>query len=285
MSLVSITQELGRARREHYAVPLFDVFEMQGMDGLLDALVEKRAPTIVGIYSPFLEKPNSRALTTYVRCRAEETDVPVSIMLDHGASVELCLQALSYGFTDVMYDGSKLPLEENIASTRRVVAAAHAQGAGVEAELGHVGSGDQYQSFGAQRAGFTDPAVVEHFVRETGVDMLAIAFGNAHGFYKGEPHLHLDLVAEICQRVEVPLVMHGGSGISDEQFRGAILAGISKVNFATSILNAAGENMRVAGARPNSGMFDMLDGVSAAYRQWCAKMFDVFGTTGRVGVR
>lgn len=283
MSLVSIKQEMIRARREHYAVPLFEVFEMHGMDGMMDALVEKRAPAIAGIYSGVVEKANCRALAAYARCRAEETDVPVSIMLDHGSSVEICKLALSYGFTDVMYDGSKLPLEENIANTKQVVAAAHAVGAGVEAELGHVGSGAEYQRFGAQRIGFTDPSVVEYFVRETGVDMLAIAFGNAHGIYQGEPRLDIDLVAEICRRVEVPLVMHGGSGVSDEQFREAIAAGISKVNVATSIIHAAGENMRAAGMKPGAGMFEMLAGVSVAYREWCGKMFDVFGTTGRAG--
>ena len=144
-----------------------------------------------------------------------------------------------------------------------------------------MGSGDQYASFGAQRAGFTDPAAVEYFVQETCVDMLAIAFGNAHGVYKGDPCLDLELVSEIRRRVEVPLVMHGGSGISDEQFRAAVTAGISKINFATNIMNAARENMRAAGAKPNSSMFEMLDGVNVAYREWCAKLFDIFGTTGR----
>src|SRR5512133_1882112 len=188
MPLVSIKQQLIQAREARYAVPLIDVFEMQGMDGTLDALIAKRAPTIIGISSPHATKPNGPALAAYFRCRAEQTDVPVSIMLDHGASVEQCLEVIEYGYTDVMYDGSKLPIEENIANTRKVVAAAHARGVAVEAELGHVGMGDTYDTFGGQRSGFTDPAVVEYFVNETGVDFLAIAFGNAHGFYKGEPH-------------------------------------------------------------------------------------------------
>src|SRR3990172_4193596 len=144
MTLVSIKNDLTKARRERYALPLFDVFEMQGMEGVMEALTEKRAPTIIGIYSPYAALPNCRALAAYVRCRVEDTDVPVSLMLDHGASVEQCLEVLSYGFSDVMYDGSKLPLEDNIANTKRVVDAAHAAGAGVEAELGHVGWGDQY---------------------------------------------------------------------------------------------------------------------------------------------
>jgi fructose-bisphosphate aldolase, class II len=248
----------------------------------MDALTEKRATTIIGIYSPFAALPNCRALAAYVRYRGEDTDVPVSLMLDHGASVEQCLEVLSYGFTDVMYDGSKLPLEENIANTKRVVDAAHAAGAGAEAELGQVGMGEEYDSLGGRRIGFTDPANVAQFVEATGVDFLAIALGNAHGLYKGEPHLDLQLVAEIRRRVDLPLVMHGGTGLSDEQFRGAIAAGISKINFATSIMNAAAENMRQAAAKPESSMFDIYAGIQQAYSQWCSRLYDVFGTAGRV---
>ena len=281
MTLVSIQNEMTKARRERYAIPLFDVFDMQGMEGLMDALIAKRAPTIVGIYSPFAALPNGRALAAYIRSRADDTDVPISLMLDHGASVEQCLEMLSLGFTDLMYDGSKLPLEENIANTRQVVSAAHAVGAGVEAELGHVGSGDQYDSLGGQRIGFTDPDSVVRFVEETGVGFLAIAFGNAHGLYKSEPHLDLELVAEIRGRVNVPLVMHGGTGLSDEQFHGAIEAGISKINFATCIMNAAADNTRPAAANPESTMFDISEGIRGAYSMWCGDMYEVFGTARR----
>jgi fructose-bisphosphate aldolase class II len=282
MTIVSIKNELTRAMQEHYAVPLVDVFEMQGMDGAMEALTEKRAPTIIGIYSPYAALPNCRAFAAYVRSRAEDTDVPVSLMLDHGASVEQCLEVLDYGFTDVMYDGSSLPLEENIANTWRVVQAAHARGVAVEAELGHVGFGDQYESQGAKGLGFTDPNNVQHFVEATGIDFLAIAFGNAHGMYKGEPHLDLELVAEIRRRVDLPLVMHGGTGLSDEQFRSAIAAGISKINYATNIMNAAADNMRTAAAKPEASMFDIYAGIRLAYSQWCSRLYDIFGTTKRV---
>ena len=281
MTLTSIKTELQKARLDGYAVPLFDVFEILGVEGVMDALVEKRAPTIMGIYSPYAAQPNCRAFAAYIRCRAEETDVPIAIMLDHGASVEQCLEVLEYGFTDVMYDGSSLPLEENIANTRQVVEAAHAVKAGVEAELGHVGLGDEYQGFGGQGAGFTDPEVVEQFVKETGVDFLAIAFGNAHGLYKGEPRLDLDLVAEIRKRVDVPLVMHGGTGISDEQFRAAIPAGICKVNYFTNIGLSAVENMRTLSAQPGVTMMDVQQGARQAYHEWGKRLYDVFGTSGR----
>jgi fructose/tagatose bisphosphate aldolase len=181
-----------------------------------------------------------------------------------------------------MYDGSKLPLEENIANTRRVVEAAKSYGAGVEAELGNVGMGDNYDTLGGQGLGFTDPDAVDIFVNETGVDFLAIAFGNAHGLYKGTPRLNLSLVSAIRRRVSVPLVMHGGTGLTDEQFRGAIVAGISKINFATSILNSAAENMRAASEDSQASIFSISEGIRTAYRQWCGQLFDTFGATNRV---
>jgi fructose-bisphosphate aldolase, class II len=282
MTLVSIKNELTKASVGHYAIPLFDVFEMQGMEGVMDALIEKNAPTIIGIYSPYAALPNCPALAAYIRCRVENIHIPVSLMLDHGSSVEQCLEMLSYGFTDVMYDGSKLPLEENITNTKRVVESAHALGVSVEAELGHVGMGDQYDSLGGRRLGFTDPEDVEYFVKKTGVDFLAIAFGNAHGLYKGEPHLDLGLVAEIRRRVGVPLVMHGGTGLTDEQFRGAIAAGISKINFATSIMNTAADNMRKAASKPEASMFDIYEGIRSAYSHWCGNLYETFGTARRV---
>ena len=281
MTLVSIKQQLIQAREAHYAIPLFDVYETQGMDGTMEALVSMRAPTIIGVYSPFADQPNSHALAAYIRSRAAETDVPIPLMLDHGASVDLCLKVMDDGYTDVMYDGSSLPLEENIANTRRVVAAAHARGVAVEAELGHVGMADEYDAFGGQRLGFTDPEVVEYFVGETGVDFLAIAFGNAHGLYKGEPHFDVELVREIRSRVSVPLVMHGGTGTTDEIFRSLIAAGICKVNYATQILTAATQAMRVTAADPTASMFDMLGDIREAYCQSTSHLYEVFGTQNR----
>jgi fructose-bisphosphate aldolase class II len=283
MTISSIKSSLQSARQNGFAVPLFDVFEILGVEGVMDALLEKRAPTIMGIYSPAAAQPNCRAFAGYIRCRAEETDVPISIMLDHGSSVEQCLEVLDYGFTDVMYDGSQLPIENNMANTRRIVEAAHALGAGVEAELGHVGWGSDYHDFGGRGLGFTDPDAVEIFVKETGVDFLAIAFGNAHGLYKGEPQLNLGLVADICSRVDIPLVMHGGTGISDAQFRAAISAGISKVNYFTNIQISAVAVVREICARPEATMLEIHQGTRDAYRQWAGHLFEVFGTIGRAG--
>ena len=277
MTLMSFKDELLKARAGHYAVPMFDVFDMAGVDGVFLALEEKQAATMVAIYSGFLDQPGSKAFAAYVRCRAEGTRVPVSLILDHGDSFEHCIKALTLGFTDIMFDGSSLPFEENIAITKLVARAAHPLGAMVEAELGHVGSGSEYDVYGARGVGFTNPELVERFVAETGVDALAVAFGNAHGVYKGgDPHLDLDLLADIRRRVEIPLVMHGGSGLSDEQFCGAITTGISKINVATVMVNTSTQRMAEAAQRPGASIFTLGEAERKAYHECCNHIYDVF---------
>jgi ketose-bisphosphate aldolase len=286
MPLVSIIDELKKAQAAKYAIPCFDTFDMMGTAGIVAALEANHAPGIIGLYSGVLDGPGGRAFTALIRAMAEDAAVPISLILDHGASFEHCIKALAYGFSDVMYDGSKLPFEENIATTRMVVRAAHAAGAAAEAELGHVGSGHEYQSFGGQRKGFTEPDAVERFVEETGVDFLAIAIGTAHGMYEGEPSIDLDLLDEIRRRVDIPLVLHGGSGLSDAQFQAAIAHGIAKVNIFTSFAIAAEDAMTQtaqaaaqSGAARSAGPFiTMLRAVSSAFQQGCDHHLQVFGT-------
>jgi len=148
MPLVSIGEELKRAQVGGYALPLFDTADVQSTEGMIQALEACGAPAMVALYTGAFERPNGKALAAYIRVRASEAKVPISLMLDHGSSFEVAMRAIAAGFTDVMYDGSSLPLEENIAQTQAVVRAAHAVGVCVEAELGHVGSGREYQSYG-----------------------------------------------------------------------------------------------------------------------------------------
>jgi len=281
MTLTSIGNELKRAQKQGYALPLFDTFDSTSTDALFQAFDDCCAPAMIAIYAPMIEHPNGRAFSTYLRIRAEDASTPVSVMLDHGGSIELCLKALRLGFSDVMYDGSKLPLDENIANTRQVVKAAHAVGACVEAELGHVGSGNEYQSFGAQRLGFTDPAVVEHFVEKTGVDFLAIAIGTAHGPYQGDPMLDLELLAEIRRRVEIPLVLHGGSGLSKDQFQAAIRTGICKINVATDLLMTAGQRMVQEAQAEKASYFSLSQASSQAICERASYYLNIFGAAGK----
>lgn len=281
MTLVSIAHELKRARMGKYALPLFDAFDLTSADGIFMALEERRAPAMVAMYSPYVEQPNARGFSAYLIDMAKNASVPVSIMLDHGANFEVCIKALQLGFTDVMYDGSQLPLEENIANTREVVRVAHAMGASVEAELGHVGQGSDYKDFGSQRKGFTNPDDVERFVAETGVDFLAVAIGSAHGEYKAEPQLDLELLAEIHRRVETPLVMHGGSGLSKEQFQAAIATGISKINIATDLYATATRQMVAAAQQEKPSYFSLQKAAIDAFCERCCWYLDIFGASGK----
>jgi fructose-bisphosphate aldolase, class II len=281
MPLVSIIAELRKAQAGRYALPCFDTFEMMGTEGMFMAIEEKRSPTMVALYAGSVDQPHAAAFTAFVRALAQDSTVPVSLFLDHGASYEQCIKALRLGFSDVMYDGSKLPLEENIATTRLVARAAHAVGACAEAELGHVGVGSEYGTFGGLRKGFTDPAIVERFVAETGVDFLAVAIGTAHGVYAGEPHIDLELLAEIRQRIGIPLVMHGGSGLSVAQFQAAIAAGISKVNIFTDLGLAAREQMIQSARAENASYFSIASAARQAFRDRCGFYMDIFGSTGR----
>ena len=186
MPLVSILDPIRKAQAGKYCLPMFLVADMASAEGTFMALEEKRSPAMIGIYSGWLDKPNVVALVAIVRALAAQAKVPVSLVLDHGQTLEHCWKALALGFTDIMYDGSKLPLEENIANVKMAVRAARTVGAGVEAELGLVGDGSQYDTVGSTGKGFTDPATAERFCAETGCDILAVAIGNAHGFYKAE---------------------------------------------------------------------------------------------------
>jgi fructose-bisphosphate aldolase class II len=281
MALVSVKQALLDARAGGYALALFDTFDMHTTDGMISAFEEKRAHAFIGLYGGFFEQPNAAANVAYIRAAASALKAPASLILDHGASFEQCIRAISLGFTDVMFDGSKLPLEDNIAQTKLVVRAAHAVGVSVEAELGHVGSGKEYQSFGAKRMGFTDPATVERFAAETGVDFLAVAIGTAHGVYQGDPRLDLDLLDAIRSRVEIPLVMHGGSGLTDAQFRAAIEHGVAKINVATELFMTAADRMVAAARAKSPSYFELARLAADAFRERCGHYIDLFGQAGR----
>jgi len=279
MALVSIAGELKKAQAGGYAVPLFDVFEMKAAQGLVAALEKKRAPGILAVYSSWLEKPGSRAFVRYLCALAEDAAVPISVMLDHGADYAQCVRALDYGCTDLMYDGSGLSLAENKERTRAVVQAAHARGAAVEAELGYVGKGRDYADYAAVREGFTAPETVTAFAGETGVDFLAVAIGTAHGTYVGEPRIDYERLRKIRVATKIPLVLHGGSGLAPEQYRAAIVAGVSKINISTNLTQAAADAIKAAAARDGS-YFALTDAVSDAYAEGCERYLDLFRAAG-----
>ena len=276
MPLQSMVPMLKRAQREGYAVGLFDVHTLEGAMAVIEAAAEQRSPVIV---APFFVP--RRAMLALIRELAADVPVPIAVELDHGRDFCAVMECIRAGFTDVMLDASSKPYDENVALTRQVVEAAHAVGLGVEAELGHVGSGEDYADVTARRASFTRPEDAEKFVAQTGVDALAVAFGSAHGEYKGQPELDLGVLDRIRERVGVPLVLHGGSGLSDDDFRAAIEHGISKVNIYTNMALAAVSAMRGRLTDPAAKYLQVQQAVQEAIKQVVVHCMQVFSSAGR----
>lgn len=235
-------QILDAARAGNYAVGAFNCHTLDMISAVVDVATAEKAPVIVQFTEGSVKTNGWDYVSTVARQAAINAPVPVAIHLDHGSSFEAVLRAIRHGFTSVMIDGSELPYAQNVALTRRVVEAAHAAGVSVEAEIGHVGGVEDDQ--GSVDGWMTEPADAEQFWQDAGMDYLATAFGTAHGFYKEEPKLDLDRVSLIARRVHIPLVMHGGSGVPDEQVLAAIARGICKFNVATELKDAWARALR-----------------------------------------
>lgn len=243
MALVSIKELLKKARAGKYAVPAFDVSNLEFVRAAVEVAEEKRSPVILMVVPPDAEAAMPY-LVGLARAASEQVSVPVALHLDHSPSFELCQRAVDAGFTSVMIDGSSLPYAENVALTKKVVAYARPRGVSVEAELGHVGKAEVYAGEGEDEGCLTDPVDVERFVAETEVDALAVAIGTAHGIYTAEPKLDIPRLQAINAVSKVPLVLHGGSGTPDDQVREAILNGIAKLNIFSELCVALVDGLK-----------------------------------------
>lgn len=237
MPYVSSKKLLLDARENHYAVGAFNVENMEMMQAVLAAAEAEQSPVILQTTPSTLKYAPTTVFAAMARAMAEKASVPVAMHLDHGNSFELCERAVRDGYTSVMIDGSKLPLEENIALTRRVVEMARKYNPdlNVEAELGRLGGKEDNVVVKEGEDIYTDPEEAVRFVAESSVDSLAVAIGTAHGFYKGKPKLDFVRLAQLRDAVPVPLVLHGSSGVPDEDVARAIELGVCKVNFATEL--------------------------------------------------
>jgi fructose-bisphosphate aldolase class II len=216
--LSRLTDLLADADARGYAVPAFNVNDLEALLAIIAAAEEERSPVIVQTSEGALGYAGVTVLAAMVRAAADKASIPVALHLDHGKSVAVAKAAIDAGYGSVMFDGSLLPFAENVATTREVVAMAHAKGVGVEAELGAIAGVEDLVSVEERAAAFTDPAQAAEFVSATGCDALAVSVGTAHGShkFKGEPALDLERLAAIDQTVSLPLVLHGASGISEE---------------------------------------------------------------------
>lgn len=278
MALASMLDAVREASRQRRAVPLFVCCDMPVTEGIIRGCEAIGSPAILGFWPGLLTRPGGREFAERIKALAERSPASLSLMLDHGQTVEQCLQALSLGFTDVMYDGSVLPFQENLANTKRVAEVAHTTGAAVEAELGIVGRGADYDSYGARGEGLTDVAKAERFAAESACDVLAVAVGTAHGQYNSPPRLDLDRLRHIRQHVEVPLALHGGSGLSDTQFGSVISHGASKINVGTDLILAAGEAVARQALTADAGYFRLVRAARDAVQERVEHYLELFRT-------
>lgn len=236
MPLVTSKQMLTDAQKGGYAVGAFNAENMEMVKAIIRAAEELKAPVMIQTTPSTVKYASLEMFVAMVAAEARNASVPVCLHLDHGSSFELAVRAVKEGYTSVMIDGSKLPFEENIDVSARVVSVAHPNGIPVEAELGKVGGKED--DLVAVADTNTDPMEAKEFVEKTGIDSLAVAIGTAHGFYVGTPVLDKERLSEIRKVVDIPLVLHGASGLSKEDVMDCVKRGICKVNYATELRKA-----------------------------------------------
>lgn len=246
MALVNTKQMLLDAQKNHYAIGAFNVENMEMMQAVIAAAEAEKLPVILQTTPSTLKYADTAVFAAMAEAMAQKATVPVAMHLDHGSSFQLCEKAAKDGYTSLMIDGSKLPLEENIELAKKVVelAKSFAYAPTVEAELGKLGGKEDDLEVKDGEDMCTDPGEAILFVEKSGVDSLAVAIGTAHGFYKGTPKLEFERLAAIRDAVSVPLVLHGSSGVPDEDVKKAITLGVCKVNFATELRVAYTEAAR-----------------------------------------
>lgn len=255
--LVSLKELMEDAEKGGYAVGAFNVSNLESLMAIMQAAEETGRGVILNyaeVHAPFLSMEQAALIMLDA---AKKAKVPVCVHLDHGSSMESCIQAIRLGFTSVMLDASAEDYETNVRETKEIVRLAHSVGVTVEAELGHIFSSDMglaespkeaetLESFDSAEDVYTDPATAKDFVERTGVDVLAIAFGTTHGIYTKKPKLDLERITKIKEAIDIPFVMHGGSGLSKEEFQTAIRNGIRKINYYTYMTLAGGRAVKEA---------------------------------------
>lgn len=271
-----------------YAVPAFNVYNCESITAAVRSAVAHRAPLILALGAKYFDQMRpafARAVLEAVVAAEEARGhrVPsLGLHLDHCDDPALCQEAVEAGFSSVMIDASALPFEDNVRITRQVVEAAHARGVGVEAELGGLAAGEASHEFSSGVEALTDPEQARDFVAQTGVDALAVSVGTVHGLYKGDPHIDLPRLEAIRQRVGIPLVLHGGTGVPAELLRESIARGVAKVNVNTEVSLAAVGRIRAEIERKPKVHFSEVTKVAvAAMEEVMADYIARFNAAGR----
>lgn len=281
--LVNLNDVLIPARKEKYAVGLFNAVNLEMARGVIAAAEETGSPVIMGTAEVLLPYGPLEDLSYFLIPMAKRAKVPVVIHYDHGLTYDKCLEALKLGFTSIMYDCSTDSYEENIRKVKEMTEIAHSFGASIEAELGHVGNNpvEEGKTQPDPSLYYTEPGQAKDFVDHTGVDALAIAVGTAHGAYKLPPRLDFERIETIAKTIPTSLVLHGGSGLSDTDFKLAIEKGISKVNIFTDINVAAVRAITEHCKNTGKGMTEMIPYEVEAVKEETIRKMKLFGSVGR----
>ncbi|MBO5200020.1 MAG: class II fructose-bisphosphate aldolase [Clostridia bacterium] len=274
--LANLNDVLIDAQKKHYAVGLFNTIDTDMLEGVISAAEELCSPVIIGTAEVLLPYGELNLISPSVIAAAKAAKVPVVVHYDHGLTVERCKQALDLGFTSIMFDGSAGDTAENLKTTAEMVKLAHSMGVTVEGEIGHVG--EAVTDDGATDDMYTTPQEAVDFVATTGVDALAVAIGTAHGVYRTKPRLDLGRLAEIRAAIDTPLVLHGGSGLSDDDFRNAISGGIAKVNIFTDLCRAG---LSAIHQNPDADYLIARSKKVEAIKQETMKKMMLFGCNGK----
>ena len=284
--LVNLNEVLLPAKKNKYAVGLFNAVNLELARGIINAAEATRSPVIMGTAEVLFPYGPLEEVSYYLIPMAKKANVPIVVHLDHGLKKETCLKALELGFTSIMYDCSTDPYEVNVEKVREMADIAHSYGATIEGELGHVGDNEGSAEGDSHLADpskfFTDPKLAKDYVEKTKVDALAIAVGNAHGAYKLPPKLDFERIRTIANTIDVPLVLHGGSGLTDDDFKRAIKEGISKVNIFTDINIAAVKAEFKKFTDMNKGIIDLIPAAVEAVKQETMAKMELFSSTGKV---
>lgn len=281
MSLVTMKEVLSQSVEKKYAVGAFDTMDRVFTEAIIGAAEAKGVPIILMTVEWAFDKPDVDLFMDYLVERCRRATVPVALHLDHGSSFEAVMKAIHYGCTSVMLDGSSLPFEENVALTKKVVEVAHACGVTVEAEIGHVAGheGNMLDGNVADESAYTTVDEAIRFYEQTQVDCLAVAIGTVHGVYKGTPKLDYERLQAIRDALPIPIVMHGGSGLSPDDFKKAVAHGINKINFFTGMsLGAADAVKNLIKERDKIQMGDIIDCGQQAAFDIVSEHIDIFGT-------
>lgn len=269
---------LVKAQKEHYAVANFCIWNVEMLSGVMKACENLQSPVILSFGSGFLVNTDINHFVHMMRSYATQTALPCSIHWDHGRSYEIVSHAIDIGYNSLMIDGSAYPFEENIRRTKEVVDRFHPLCIPVEGELGHVGAETNYEEALAHYQ-YTDPSQAAEFVERTGLDSLAIAIGNQHGVYTAPPKINFEILAKVRESVSIPLVLHGASGIGDEDIRHAIDLGITKINIHTELCEAA---MNAIHACPPDERYQGLNiKVRDAVQARAEEKIRLFGSNGK----